>query len=820
MRRDLDRIRLMRMTRTMRSIRMIGPMRMIRLMGIRSMRTMAPEPNPAHLHACHPEARPRKSSRHTDDGRAEGPTRGHRDARRGSTTDPASDPRRDSSGYAGFWRVVQILVPLCVLWVTTGFRDAAAQFPGELAGRVTDAETGAPVEAASVEIPALGRRTLTDGSGAFRLRGLEPGSQRVTVRRTGFAPAEQTVEVRNGALARVTIELRALPVALEAVRAQAARNRVAEGERFGRERIEASGARTVAEVVERAGGVLVRGTGPTGERTASIRGADADAVLVLIDGVPANDPVTGVADLSSIPVHAVESVTVLPGARGARYGPRAEAGVILVETRSPDLRRAAEASLGTLDERSGAGEWGFAAGGARLSVGGSARRIGGVFRFERDPNDPQILRRQNADLDETGAFAALGTTLAGGELRARAGWESLDRGIPGLAFAPSTAARQEMERGRASLSWRRATGGMAITASAAGVAQRVRYADPAPPFGVPYDDTTDVRALDLRAEAERAGGGGLLRGWGGGIEARLQRVEATTLSDALPDRRDDLGAFAHTSLGRMVGRADVTLTAEGRMDRDGVTRDWRGSHALTLGADFGAVRLHAAHRSSFSPPALGDQFFREGVAVQANPGLLPERVPSEWEAGASVEETLGAVDLSAGASAFRSDVRGMIVWAPDFRFVWRPINLDTRRSGADVWSEVGFRRVGVTLSGAYTLARITYDREGGDDSVQVAYRPRHTGWVRAEWRPGPWRLEAGAAYTGTRYPGPSSANALPGFWSTSAGVSREVRWGGASLTATVRAERLLDEKDALIFGYPEPGRRVRVDLAARRAGKP
>ncbi|HEX8907155.1 MAG TPA: TonB-dependent receptor plug domain-containing protein, partial [Longimicrobiaceae bacterium] len=229
-----------------------------------------------------------------------------------------------------------------------------AQFPGELAGTVTDAASGAPVAAAAVELAGTSLAARTDGAGAFRLRGLEPGEYRVVVRRTGYAAREIAAVVRNGETLRLSISLEPLPVALEALRVEAEAE--AAGGTVGRAEIEGSGARTAAEVVERVPGVVVRGSGPTGARTVSIRGSAPDEVLVLLDGVALNDPVTGEADLSAVSAGGVERVTVLPGARTARYGPRAQAGVVLIETRAAAPRQALELSAGSLGEWSGGGE--------------------------------------------------------------------------------------------------------------------------------------------------------------------------------------------------------------------------------------------------------------------------------------------------------------------------------------------------------------------------------------------------------------------------------------------------------------------------------
>jgi outer membrane cobalamin receptor len=255
-----------------------------------------------------------------------------------------------------------------------------------------------------------------------------------------------------------------------------------------------------------------------------------------------------------------------------------------------------------------------------------------------------------------------------------------------------------------------------------------------------------------------------------------------------------------------------------RVDRDGVTGDWFVSRSLSAGAAVGALRVELANRSSFSPPSLGDQFFREGVGVVPNPDLRPERIPNEWELSASADASVGAADLTLSAAGYTGGVKGMIVWLPDFTFRWSPRNLDVERRGADARVQAAFAAARLRLSGAWSIARITYVQDGRDSGIQVAYRPEHSGLFAAEWAPRPWRAELSARYTGLRYPAPAKVNALPGFWSAELGLSREWRIGGWSAVTAIDVDRLFGERHSLIAGYPEPGRRVRFDLRLRRSG--
>jgi outer membrane receptor protein involved in Fe transport len=111
-------------------------------------------------------------------------------------------------------------------------------------------------------------------------------------------------------------------------------------------------------------GVSLRGLGPSG----------ASRALVLVDGLPLNDPFGGWVYWGRVPGESIDQVEVLRGGASDLYGSAALGGVIQVLTRpsaaQPDL--SVEASLGNEATREGSlsaggrvGEWG-----GRISAGG------------------------------------------------------------------------------------------------------------------------------------------------------------------------------------------------------------------------------------------------------------------------------------------------------------------------------------------------------------------------------------------------------------------------------------------------------------------
>ncbi len=689
----------------------------------------------------------------------------------------------------------------------------AGQWPGEISGYVTDDISGRPLGAVRVLLQPSGTVLHTSATGRFHARGLEPGSYSFTVESLGYASQELRVTVENGRVVRVNVALIPEAMDLEGIVVPVHDAEAPGSILVGRTAIEASGARTAGDVLARMAGVVVEERTRGGAQTLSIRGSGADAVLVLLDGAPLNDPITGEADLSTVPASAIEQVLVLKGGRSAWYGPGAEAGVVLITSRTALRPLSLATTLGSLGREGGRVGGGFTVGSAALGVSGEVRSIGGGFDFDL----PEELgggagRRRNSDLNQVSAQVTMEQAVGAGELRATVGGESLDRGLPGKSFGPSNSARQDLDRLRGSASWQTATRRTSASAVAYGTWQSARYRDSAPPFGLPFDERTDLFSGGFRLSASRTLSRGLPGVVGGGLDLQRQTIDSSELSEAAPGGRTDFGVFL-TSGTDLWGRG--TLSVTGRAHRDGLRDAWRGTHEVALSLPVSAVAVSFTHRSAYSPPSLGDQFFREGVAVRANPNLEPERIPSEFEIAASVERgVLGGV-LAVAASAYDGDVKGMIVWLPDFRFVWSPRNVDVKRSGIEASSSFELPTRGVRFSGSYSLARVTYDRPGSD-TVQVAYRPRHTATGGVDLHRSAWAAGVFMRYMGARFPVPNPINALPGFWATDVSVSREVRLGAWNAELGLRVERLFDQHDTMIFAFPDPGRTLRFEVELRR----
>lgn len=707
---------------------------------------------------------------------------------------------------------------------TTVPRTIVAQVPAELRGHVTDASTGRPVDGATVTVEGRAETVTTATDGDFVLRGLEPRTYSMRVRALGYAPSEQHVEMVNGRVTTLEIALRPTAVALGPVVVD---ERTAAsgpgGIAFDRAAIDRSGKRDVGELLQTVSGVVVtQAGGPGAPTTISIRGSSPSEVLVLIDGVPANSATSGTADLSRIDLSTVARVTVLPGAQSARYGSRALAGVVLIETRSAERAASLSASAGSWGERNAGASLGTAGDllGKRFgaSIDAQRRDVTGDFAY----NVPAVrgggmARRSNEDVRSTNIAGSATVDGDNTGLRAHTSWESTDRGVAGTIVQPSSTGRATEDRLAGAVDAHTRRGLARFEASVGMSRERAHFADPDPPFGSAYDDAIDASTVHGSGSATVAGQAGTATV---GLDVRRLSISSSSLGDRAPGS-ERIGGVWLGARRTLVSRdaLDLSADATARIDWDSLLSGAEVSPRATLTASRGRASLSLSAGNAFSPPSLADQFFHEGVLVRANPNLEPERVRGEIELRSGIRDVrAGPVSLEADAAAYRADVRGMILWMPDFRFIWSPANFDVHRDGFEASAIVGAPATGLSLRGQIDATRVTYT--GGVLTGQVAYRPETTGNValNGTWQRGGFDLTT--RYVGARRTVAGSAlNLLDPYWLTDVRANVALVRGARHAwraDATLGLTNVFDRPASMLVDYPFGGRRWTAGLALRR----
>ena len=124
--------------------------------------------------------------------------------------------------------------------------------------------------------------------------------------------------------------------------------------------------------------------GRSGISSLYIRGADPNLTMVLLDGVPLNDPTNqrgGSVDLSSLTPERIERIEIVKGPASVFYGSDAMAGVVNIITQKGT-------AADRLVARAEGGQWGYARGVFQTSGSADRFRYAGSAAFTR--NDGQV----------------------------------------------------------------------------------------------------------------------------------------------------------------------------------------------------------------------------------------------------------------------------------------------------------------------------------------------------------------------------------------------------------------------------------------------
>lgn len=566
---------------------------------------------------------------------------------------------------------------------------------------------------------------------------------------------------------------------------------------IGREEIEASDALTVAELLRAAPGLTITTNGTRGGlTTASIRGGDPNFTLVLLDGVPLNDPVYqegDVFDLEGLPTDGVERIEIVRGPLSSFYGSTGLAGVIQIFTREGGGEK-----TGAQAEVAG-GDASFRKGTA--TVTGANWSVTGLWQEEAE----RVARER---FEQVGGLASLTLPLGNTRLSLKArgtSWEGDD--YPDASGGPVYGSGELRHADHEELSL--ATG-LAIGSHHELTASVYRHGmerDSPAVFPLVPPSTEETRFTRTRlgwTSVLRTFQGGR---WSAGVDA--QRESGRNDSLLLLPREfggpiegdydiDRTVAGAYTEL--VADRGPWTFELGSRVDvpEEGATQwsprlgvGWRPTDCVRVHASAGRAWKLPSFFALASPPALG-----------GNPDLRPEVVVG-GDLGADWRLLYG---IDAGLTLFYNRYQDLV----DFDFgTFTHLNrseVETR----GVEGALGWRsgeRVSVQASATWQ------ELEDLTTRAKLRHRPEWTGGVRVIWKPAP-RLTLDA-----------DAQAVSRFFDEQIPVPERdtveartlVGLGGAWRVSSpwelrLRVDNLLGEEYETLIGFPGPDRSVRLGL--------
>lgn len=546
---------------------------------------------------------------------------------------------------------------------------------------------------------------------------------------------------------------------------------------------------SLPELLRRAPGVDVVRAGGAGTVTSLfLRGTSSNQTLVLVDGVPANAPLFGGVDLSSIAAVNVSRIEVVRGPFSALWGSEAVGGVVQVITKradAPGLSGTGSFGLGNGDAREGtlAAAWN----GGPFSVTAGFRRV-------QETGDLPNEFFTGTDLS-TALEAALGEAVRVGVVVRH---DQGRTGIPlsGATPTPKRTTTSDVTTISVPL---RVSLGPATVAELVGIwaDDRPGYSDPDDPYGYTSDERRMERAgarlvVSHHFSAHRLSVGAELQrtlvsdedAYGLEIDARSVTTRALFAEDRIALAGD-----------RLVATLGI------RRDEQSVFGGATSPRATLAFRALPALKLRVAAGGAFRAPTTGELYY----PFSGNAELRPERSVSV-EAGADV--TL-APRVLLSVTAFRNQVRDLI----QYDFVTSS-NENVGRA----------RMVGVEAELVATLSDRLFARAGytwldaWDESTGLALlrRPAHRASATLGFTPGAASaVELTALFVGKRDDVDAVTFARvedPSYVRFDAGVTGPKVWD--RLAPFVRVTNLLGKRYAEAAGFPAPGRRVLAGLQA------
>ena len=576
-----------------------------------------------------------------------------------------------------------------------------------------------------------------------------------------------------------------------------------------REQIELRQSRYVTDLLRSVPGFAVSQVGTTGSQTqVRVRGAEANHVLVLIDGVRANDPASGDEfRWELLSTSNVERIEIVRGPQSSLWGSDAVSAVVHVITQSGSARPAFSAYAeggshdtvnGGLNGGVGGDNWSLGFGLERLDTGGTNISRSGTEDDESDITTASLSAQLKSSAD-------LSFRLGLRAVDAYSQFDPVDFFATGLPVDGDVATDSERLYLNAGATHRTLNGHILHHLDA-------RYLDTDNKNltdGAANSSTaSDRKTLTYQADIQI--GENLLSTAIEHERTRFeQRGEIAFFGDPNQDQEMSVNSFVADFQGKSLDRLTWLLSAryDDYSEFDGALSG-RLSVAYTV-SDRTLFRANIGTGNKV-PTFIERYGFFPGQFI-GNPDLKPEESLS-YEVG--IDQTFFDDALEVQLAVFYQDleneINGFVFDPATFLFTAENSVGNSTRKGVEASATFNLTD-NLSFGGSYTYTDSTESNGSGSD-VRELRRPRHSGSLNTSYRFLEERanLSIVADYGGSStdiffppFPAPSEIVRLESFWLLDVTAGYDIN---QNTNVFVRANNLLNEEYEQVLGYQAPGR--------------
>jgi len=226
---------------------------------------------------------------------------------------------------------ITVLILIILIFNTSLF----SQIIGKIEGKVTDIQTGFPIENVNVFLENTNYGTVTDANGNFEINNIRSGEYKMIFSHISYIDEIRTIEVMPEKRVNLTIEMSINIIQLKGVVAESKVvhsfiNKLPEEKLkiINIEDMHLLPSTNIGEVLNQAASLGIINTDQTQE--IMIRGNYSDKVLFLLNGNPL---ASGNLNIAELPISIVKSIEIMPESGSAYFGEKAVSGVINIITK-------------------------------------------------------------------------------------------------------------------------------------------------------------------------------------------------------------------------------------------------------------------------------------------------------------------------------------------------------------------------------------------------------------------------------------------------------------------------------------------------------
>lgn len=558
----------------------------------------------------------------------------------------------------------------------------------------------------------------------------------------------------------------------------------------------------LTRVLERVPGLsITRNGGPGSFTGVRLRGADAEQVLVLVDGVRVEDVAAPSAgfDFGTLTPGGIAQIDVLRGSNSVVWGSAAIGGVIAITSEERSGVRAM-AEYGANDTYTADASAGLASDRHAFALNGGYTRTDGISAAAAGTEPDSFRQWRIGGRGRLGLTDDLSLVATARFADSRTGIDGF--GPPSFLVFGDTAEYQDTRQISGRVGARYETDAVTLAAGFAMADNRRQYFDPASGPGLSYEYKGRSERADLIGRVALPAGFAL----DFGADSEWTRFEST-----FDDRATANLTSGHALLGWDSGSAHVSAGV--RVDDHS-----RFGTAWTIGANgsvnlLPALRLRASYGEGFKAPTL-----YQLLSDYGNAALVPERSKSY---DAAVEFRSEAGTLGASATVFRRDSRNLIAFVSCASLgacATRPFGLYdniglARAQGVEFEAfarPVSTLRLGVVYTWLETENRTAGNANFGRD---LPRRPQNTATVSADWTSPLAGLSLGAdiRLVSDSFDNASNSVRLDGYYLATVRAALPL---GERAELFGRVENLTDERYETVAGYGTWGRSAYIGIRA------